>query len=99
MLGTVTKLIYLDRNIHARPFDDQNQPMIEDWKLLVEQLGLEKATQFALLLKRGKGDTVQDIIKYWGNASIEEIHGKVMAQKILRNSPVWSRSDADGKVS
>lgn len=53
----------------------------EGWTLLVEKLGLQKATQFVILLERGKGDSVQEINNYWGEASIDDIHNKVMAWK------------------
>ena len=53
----------------------------EGWTLLVEKLGLQKATQFVILLERGKGDSVQEINEYWGEASIDDIHNKVMAWK------------------
>ena len=43
----------------------------EGWKLLVEKLGLQKATQFVVLLERGKGNSVAEINEYWGNAGIE----------------------------
>jgi len=58
----------------------------EGWKLLVEQLGLQKATQFVMLLERGKGDTVQEIAEYWGNTSIEEIHNQVVRWKAEREA-------------
>jgi len=53
----------------------------EGWKILVEQLGIQKATQFVILLERGKGDSVQEINDYWGDTSIDEIHNQVMAWK------------------
>ena len=53
----------------------------EGWEILVEKLGLQKATQFVILLERGKGDSVQEINSYWGDASIDEIHNQVMAWK------------------
>jgi hypothetical protein len=53
----------------------------EGWEILVEKLGLEKATQFVVLLERGKGDSVQEINEYWGDVSIDEIHNQVMAWK------------------
>lgn len=56
----------------------------EGWKILVEKLGLHKATQFVILLERGKGDSVQEISDYWGNASIDEIHDKVTSWKTER---------------
>lgn len=53
----------------------------EGWKVLVEQLGIQKATQFVILLERGKGDSVQEINDYWGDTSIDEIHNQVTAWK------------------
>ena len=53
----------------------------EGWRVLVEQLGIQKATQFVMLLERGKGDSVQEISDYWGNTSIDEIHDQVTAWK------------------
>lgn len=53
----------------------------EGWRVLVEQLGLQKATQFVILLERGKGDSIQEIKDYWGDASVDEIHDKVVEWK------------------
>lgn len=53
----------------------------EGWKVLVEQLGIQKATQFVILLERGNGDSVQEINDYWGDTSIDEIHNQVTAWK------------------
>ncbi|MCL0069190.1 hypothetical protein M1O18_01710 [Dehalococcoidia bacterium] len=53
----------------------------EGWDVLVDRLGIERATQFIVLLERGKGDSVKEIAEYWGNASIEEIHTRVMEWK------------------
>jgi len=53
----------------------------EGWKVLVEQLGIQKATQFVILLERGKGDSVQEINDYWGDASIDEIHNQITGWK------------------
>lgn len=53
----------------------------EGWKVLVEQLGIQKATQFVMLLERGKGDSIQEINDYWGEASIDEIHDRVIEWK------------------
>lgn len=53
----------------------------EGWRVLVEQLGLQKATQFVILLERGKGDSIQEINDYWGEASIDEIHDRVIEWK------------------
>lgn len=53
----------------------------EGWKVLVAKLGLQKATQFVVLLERGKGDSVNEINDYWGNASIDEIFHRVASWK------------------
>jgi hypothetical protein len=58
----------------------------EGWQVLVEQLGLQRATQFVVLLERGKGDSVQEIVDYWGDASIDEIYDRVMAYKVKRQA-------------
>jgi hypothetical protein len=68
----------------AIPTTDTVAIIREGWNLLVEQLGLEKATQFVVLIERGKGDSVQEIADYWGNASIEEIHNQVIMWKAKR---------------
>jgi hypothetical protein len=31
-----------------------------------------------VLLERGKGDSVAEIKEYWGDASIDEIHARIM---------------------
>ena len=53
----------------------------EGWKVLVAKLGLQKATQFVVLLERGKGDSVKEISGYWANASIDEIYNRVTTWK------------------
>jgi len=58
----------------------------EGWKVLVERLGIQKATQFVILLERGKGDTIKEIAEYWGNASINEIHDQVVTWKAEREA-------------
>jgi len=68
----------------TRPTTDTVAIIREGWNLLVEQLGIEKATQFIVLVERGKGDSVQEIADYWGNANIEEIHNQVMMWKAKR---------------
>ncbi len=55
--------------------------MREGWELLVKHLGLPKAIQFVVLLERGKGDSVAEIKDYWGEASIDEIHARIMQWK------------------
>jgi hypothetical protein len=56
----------------------------EGWELLVKHLGLPKAIQFVILLERGKGDSVEEIKEYWGEASIDEIHARIMQWKEQR---------------
>jgi hypothetical protein len=53
----------------------------EGWQVLVAKLGLQKATQFVVLLERGKGDSVKEIGDYWGNADIDEIYHRVASWK------------------
>ena len=53
----------------------------EGWQVLVEQLGLQKATQFVILLERGKGDSIREIKDYWGDATVDEIHDRVIEWK------------------
>jgi hypothetical protein len=57
----------------------------EGWSILTEQLGLDRATQFVILLERGTGDSVQEIAEYWGNRSIEDIHHQVVEWKKMSN--------------
>ena len=66
----------------------------ERWALLVNQLGIQKATQFVMLLERGQGDSVEEIAKYWGDMSIEEIHHKVMIWKTQHPQKVLSHKTA-----
>ncbi|MFQ5343098.1 MAG: hypothetical protein ACE5F6_16280 [Anaerolineae bacterium] len=58
----------------------------EGWKVLVEQLGLLKATQFIVLIERGQGDSVKEIAEYWGDTSIDEIYNQVLAWKARRQA-------------
>lgn len=51
------------------------------WKVLVEHLGLPQATQFVVLLERGKGDSVAEITEFWGDASIDDMHARILAWK------------------
>jgi len=53
----------------------------EGWEILVKNLGLLKATQFVVLLERGKGDSVKEIAEYWGDATVDEIYDRVMKWK------------------
>ncbi len=73
-------------NTTAMMYAEAQTIVREGWKILVKQLGIQKATQFVLLLERGKGDSVQEIIDYWGDTSIDEIHNRVMAWKTKQQS-------------
>lgn len=53
----------------------------EGWRVLVERLGIQKATQFVILLERGKGDSIQEKKDYWGDSSVDEIHDRVIEWK------------------
>jgi hypothetical protein len=50
----------------------------EGWEILIKKFGLQKATELAMRLERGKGDSVKEIAEYWGDATIEEIHNRVI---------------------
>lgn len=65
----------------ATSYTDTESIIREGWDALVDKLGIEKASQFVLLLERGKGDSVKEIAEYWGNTTIEEIHNRVMEWK------------------
>jgi hypothetical protein len=67
-------------------YSETNAVIREGWKILVEQLGIQKATEFVVLLERGKGDSVKEIANYWGDASIDEIHNQVILWKAKRQS-------------
>ena len=53
----------------------------EGWKILVERLGLQKATRFIILLERGEGDSIKELADYWGEASIDDIHDRIATWK------------------
>jgi len=53
----------------------------EGWQLLVEHLGISKATEFVVLLERGKGDSIAEIENYWGDTSIDDIYARIMQWK------------------
>ncbi len=66
-------------SVEAVMNSDASDIVREGWDLLVEKLGLQKATQFVVLLERGKGDSVKEINDFWGKSSIDEIHNRVVA--------------------
>jgi len=53
----------------------------QGWSILVEQLGLQKAMEFTVLLERGKGDSVKDIAEYWGDTCIDKMHSEILSWK------------------
>ena len=65
----------------AALYADAESTLREGWDVLVDKLGIQRATQFIVLLERGKGDAVKEITEYWGDASMEEIHNRVMEWK------------------
>jgi hypothetical protein len=65
----------------AQNYFDAEITLKEGWEILVKNLGLQKATHFVVSLERGKGDSVKEIAEYWGDATIEEIHERVVAWK------------------
>jgi len=65
----------------TQSYIDTGSIVREGWEILVKNLGLQKTTQFVVLLERGKGDSVKEIAEFWGNTSIEEIHDRVIEWK------------------
>jgi hypothetical protein len=61
----------------VQAYVDPGAVVREGWEILVKNLGLLKATQFVVLLERGKGNSVKEIAEYWGDATIEEIYNRV----------------------
>lgn len=53
----------------------------QGWEILVQQLGIGQALRFVVALERGEGDTIVDVEKYWGDATVHEIHEQIMAAK------------------
>jgi len=62
-------------------YEDTESIIREGWHVLVDGLGVQKATQFVVLLERGKGDSVKEIAEYWGDAAIDEIYRRVSEWK------------------
>jgi hypothetical protein len=38
-------------------------------------------TRIVVALERGEGDTILDVEKYWGDATVHDIHEQIMAAK------------------
>ena len=51
------------------------------WNILVENLGIADATRFIVSFERGKGDSVQEIKKFWEDKRIEDIHAEILEAK------------------
>ena len=58
-----------------------NEIVRKGWNLLVDNMGEADATRFIVCFERGKGDSVQEIKKFWGDKKIEEIHKEVLETK------------------
>lgn len=54
----------------------------QGWEILVQQLGISQATRFVVALERGEGDTILEVEKYWGHATVHDIHEQIMAAKV-----------------
>ena len=44
-----------------------NEIVRKGWNLLVDNMGEADATRFIVSFERGKGDSVQEIKKFWGD--------------------------------
>lgn len=51
------------------------------WEILVKHLGINQATRFVVALERGEGDTIIDVKKYWGEATVHDIHQQILQAK------------------
>ncbi len=48
-------------------------------KIAIKETRFSQATRFVVALERGEGDTIVDIEKYWGAATVRDIHEQIMA--------------------
>lgn len=51
------------------------------WNVLVNSLGLEKATRFIVSLERGEGDSVSELRRLWRGKSARAIHQEILTAK------------------
>jgi hypothetical protein len=51
------------------------------WEILVQQLAINQATRFVVALERGEGDTILDVEEYWKDATVHDIHEKIVDAK------------------
>lgn len=54
----------------------------EGWKILVNKMGIAKATRFLTAFERGEGDSVKEIKRFWRGKSLDEIYRMVKREKI-----------------
>jgi len=59
---------------------------------------MRKATEFVILLERGRGDTVKGIIKYWGDMGIDEIHSQVISWKHCQSQSEFRNEKWDKEI-
>lgn len=67
-------------NVHSLPYASP-ELIQKGWEILVQQLGLGQALRFVVALERGEGDTIIEIEKYWGDATVQDIHKQIIAAK------------------
>ncbi len=49
-------------------------------------------------LERGRGDTVENIIQYWGDMSIDEIHSQVISWKHRQSQSEYRNEKWDKEI-
>ena len=64
-------------SISVATVKNPDQLLHDGWRVLVDKLGVQSATQFVLLLERGKGNSVNEIAAYWKSASVDDIYTRV----------------------
>lgn len=68
--------------MHAQTMKSASPELIrKGWEILLQQLGISQATRFVVALERGEGDTIVDVEKYWGDATVHDIYNQIMAAK------------------
>ncbi len=71
----------MDTKVQTIPITATPELIKKGWNILVQQLGINQATRFVVALERGEGDTILDVERYWGNASVQDIHKQIMDAK------------------
>lgn len=51
------------------------------WSILINALGIEKATRFVVGLERGEGDSVAELKALWKKKSARTIHREILDAK------------------